>query len=159
MKYIVFILLLSLFIFCGKNTNNECVYAAAPTSLFFTIKQNGKIYPDSVLNSFKVSYYKNGTKNYVLYYGKVGGEYKDSGLLAVQNIDVIATGDPIVNKFYVEYGYNFPSDSFFVDYAKPSKETNCVYKLKTIYFNNGNAVKIDTVLSSKLFSTVYIFNK
>ena len=133
-----------------------------PYSIFFKLIKNGNRLPDSVLDNLKLSYYQNGTKNYISDFirciNEGGVNARDLGFMTT-NLIGVTSGNDNIKDYYIEYP-NGTKDTLYVDYRHVSTADGekdscfCLYPLKQLKFN-GLIPQIDTTIK---IQTIYIFN-
>lgn len=134
---------------CHKNSN-ACHWAAEPPSFFFQIKDNGKVLPDSVLNSLKMYYTKNSVKKYINDLTQAVDFYANKGIMTTREIGMLGT-----ENYILEYDNGSMNDTIYADYSDETPATNCQYILRRIRFN-GSIVVADTTFG---YQPVYVFTK
>jgi len=67
MKQLLFIvLIIAIFICCGKSPSNSCYYDAIPASLILRLSKLGVNVPDTIVSKVKIYYYQGTEKNICL---------------------------------------------------------------------------------------------
>jgi hypothetical protein len=145
-----FVFVSLLFFSCSKYTKGACQFYNPPSALFFLLKKDGQILPDTILQNVKLSYYVNGVKSYIPDLSEATDFYAGQGILATRDIGFLS-----IKTYYLEYPNNWNTDSLYVDYIAPSISTNCLYILDTVKFNTQLA-PIDTTFK---YEPVYVLNK
>lgn len=144
---ILFLSVPILFLTCKKS--NLCNSVAVPPVFFFQIKESGIIISDSILASLKISYFVNGSKEYISDLSQATDFYANKGILTSRQIGTFQD-----QTFFIEYP-DADIDTLMVSNILPSPSTNCEYKISKIEFNNSIISK-DTSFG---YQPVYIFNK
>ena len=155
-KVATFVLFFCSITSCEKSTpgGSGCKWAAMPSSLFFKIKINGQVQPDSFLQNVKISYLKDGTKSYLNDLTLAIDYYANKGILATRMIGIVSA-DMNIKNFTIEYPNNLSNDLFNVDYLPSTPSSNCVYVLNKVSFNNVDA----SIDNSFMYQPVYTLNK
>jgi hypothetical protein len=156
MKYLIFIICILVFS-CKRKP--EFGPNVIPNSLFFLLTESSNRLPDSILNSIKISYIKQGNKYYINDLIRATGSGYDIGVMTTRSVAFVSANDNIKN-FNIEY-YDGSSDDLFIDYIKLDLESAkknscfCYYPRNDIRFKNTSAILDSNIKEQQ----VYRFNK
>lgn len=132
-----------------------------PHTLYFTVKENNQLLPDSILRNVSLEYFNEaGTRYYV-------GDFNYVDTLGMRLFTTRQVGNLSSRGNFKTYYLSYPSgqfDTLFIDYEylpRPQADTTtcyCFYPLRHVSFN-GTPAPLDAALTSKIGYDVYLFEK
>ena len=125
--------------------------------LFFQIKLNGQPLPNDTLKLIKLSYFNNGTKEYYPILFPDTDSLTNQGIW-FENYLQDLSADSSIKTYYVEYPFNLPTDTLFIDYRSPTPASFCLIGTNPIEINGKRAVA-DSVTYYYQGVIPYVINK
>ncbi|HSC38199.1 MAG TPA: hypothetical protein VLD19_10020 [Chitinophagaceae bacterium] len=141
-------------VLCNR-PSNTCRYITPPPTLIVQLLRAGIPLPDSILGATRLVYEQGGTEKNITDLNLGTPDFRNKGMMGTQMIGILSADNNIKN-YYLRYPGVSKPDTLFVNYLPHTPQTNCLYVLSQVRFNNQEL----TPDTSFHFSTpVYILNK